>query len=92
MIAIPCELLYWGMIVENTWHCTSNCTSYSSCSSDVYIASSCKDTMLNLDGNDILFHQVIAGLWVLSIVGSWCNFLTLFYIGNELAITGYIFL
>lgn len=25
-------------------------------------------------------YQVIAGLWVLSIVGSWCNFLTLFYI------------
>ncbi|KAJ4954944.1 hypothetical protein NE237_011727 [Protea cynaroides] len=27
------------------------------------------------------FLAVIAGLWVLSIVGSWCNFLTLFYIG-----------
>lgn len=27
--------------------------------------------------------QVIAGLWVLSIVGTWCNFLTLFYIGNK---------
>ena len=92
MIAIPCELLYWGMIVENTWHCTSNCTSYISCSSDVYMASSCKNTILNLDGNGILFHQVTAGLWVLSIVGSWCNFLTLFYIGNELSITGYIFL
>ncbi|XP_038687026.1 reticulon-like protein B2 [Tripterygium wilfordii] len=26
------------------------------------------------------FLYVIAGLWVLSIVGSWCNFLTLFYI------------
>ncbi|XP_059456899.1 reticulon-like protein B5 [Corylus avellana] len=26
------------------------------------------------------FLVVIAGLWVLSIVGSWCNFLTLFYI------------
>ncbi|KAL5814264.1 hypothetical protein ACOSQ4_024905 [Xanthoceras sorbifolium] len=26
------------------------------------------------------FLSVIAGLWVLSIVGSWCNFLTLFYI------------
>ncbi|KAJ0932669.1 hypothetical protein HanPSC8_Chr04g0176281 [Helianthus annuus] len=25
------------------------------------------------------FLAVIAGLWVLSIVGSWCNFLTLFY-------------
>ncbi|KAG5228295.1 hypothetical protein OIU76_017773 [Salix suchowensis] len=25
------------------------------------------------------FLSVIAGLWVLSIVGSWCNFLTLFY-------------
>lgn len=23
---------------------------------------------------------MIAGLWILSIVGSWCNFLTLFYI------------
>lgn len=27
--------------------------------------------------------QVIAGLWVLSCVGSWCNFLTLFYICKE---------
>ncbi|WP_407803837.1 reticulon family protein, partial [Staphylococcus aureus] len=26
------------------------------------------------------FLIVIAGLWVLSIVGAWCNFLTLFYI------------
>ncbi|KAL2468987.1 Reticulon-like protein B5 [Forsythia ovata] len=26
------------------------------------------------------FLMVVAGLWVLSIVGSWCNFLTLFYI------------
>ncbi|KAE8717182.1 Reticulon-like protein B3 [Hibiscus syriacus] len=26
------------------------------------------------------FLSVIAGLWVLSIVGNWCNFLTLFYI------------
>ncbi|XP_050236511.1 reticulon-like protein B5 [Mercurialis annua] len=26
------------------------------------------------------FLTVVAGLWVLSIVGSWCNFLTLFYI------------
>lgn len=26
------------------------------------------------------FLIIIAGLWVLSIVGSWCNFLTLFYI------------
>ncbi|MCD7456243.1 Reticulon-like protein B1 [Datura stramonium] len=26
------------------------------------------------------FLAVIAGLWVLSILGSWCNFLTLFYI------------
>uniref|UniRef100_A0A5B6YZG7 Reticulon-like protein n=1 Tax=Davidia involucrata TaxID=16924 RepID=A0A5B6YZG7_DAVIN len=26
------------------------------------------------------FLGVVAGLWVLSIVGSWCNFLTLFYI------------
>ncbi|KAL2490312.1 Reticulon-like protein B5 [Abeliophyllum distichum] len=26
------------------------------------------------------FLMVVAGLWILSIVGSWCNFLTLFYI------------
>ncbi|KAJ8752813.1 hypothetical protein K2173_008548 [Erythroxylum novogranatense] len=26
------------------------------------------------------FLSIIAGLWVLSIVGNWCNFLTLFYI------------
>ncbi|KAF3792828.1 Reticulon-like protein B1 [Nymphaea thermarum] len=26
------------------------------------------------------FLGVIAGLWILSVVGSWCNFLTLFYI------------
>ncbi|XP_016467445.1 reticulon-like protein B5 [Nicotiana tabacum] len=26
------------------------------------------------------FLGVVAGLWILSIVGSWCNFLTLFYI------------
>ncbi|MBA0794347.1 hypothetical protein Gohar_018684 [Gossypium harknessii] len=32
-------------------------------------------------GRDLkMFLSVIAGLWVLSIVGSWCNFLTLFYI------------
>ncbi|KAF5187585.1 Reticulon-like protein b2 [Thalictrum thalictroides] len=32
-------------------------------------------------GRDIKkFLSVIAGLWVLSIVGSWCNFMTLFYI------------
>ncbi|CAN0841176.1 Reticulon-like protein B3 [Linum grandiflorum] len=31
------------------------------------------------------FLFVIAGLWFLSIVGSWCNFLTLFYIGNATA-------
>ncbi|GMI76436.1 VIRB2-interacting protein 3, Reticulan like protein B4 [Hibiscus trionum] len=32
-------------------------------------------------GRDIKkFLSVIAGLWVLSIVGNWCNFLTLFYI------------
>ena len=32
----------------------------------------------------IMFYafQVIAGLWVLSIVGSWCNFLTLLYISK----------
>ena len=28
-------------------------------------------------------YQVIAGLWFLSIVGNWCNFLTLFYVGKE---------
>ena len=33
---------------------------------------------------DIVIYQVIAGLWVVSIVGNWCNFLTLFYIGIEL--------
>ncbi|KAK8703251.1 hypothetical protein V6N13_021573 [Hibiscus sabdariffa] len=26
------------------------------------------------------FLSVIAGLWILSVVGNWCNFLTLFYI------------
>nr|GMC91191.1 reticulon-like protein B5 [Ipomoea batatas] len=26
------------------------------------------------------FLKVIVGLWVISVVGSWCNFLTLFYI------------
>ncbi|KAJ4823965.1 Reticulon-like protein B5 [Turnera subulata] len=26
------------------------------------------------------FLMIIAGLWVMSVVGSWCNFLTLFYI------------
>lgn len=31
-----------------------------------------------------LVFQVIAGLWVLSIFGSCCNFLTLFYIGNKM--------
>lgn len=32
-------------------------------------------------GRDLkTFLAVIAGLWVLSVVGSWCNFLTLFYI------------
>ncbi|KAE8694624.1 Reticulon-like protein B4 [Hibiscus syriacus] len=32
-------------------------------------------------GRDLkMFLSVIAGLWVLSIVGNWCNFLTLFYI------------
>lgn len=36
----------------------------------------------NLIVNFILLGQVVAGLWVLSIVGSWCNFLTLFYISN----------
>jgi len=29
------------------------------------------------------FLQVIAGLWLLSVLGSCCNFLTLFYIGND---------
>lgn len=29
---------------------------------------------------------MIAGLWVLSIVGSWCNFFTFFYIGNNITV------
>ncbi|KAH1080341.1 hypothetical protein J1N35_020102 [Gossypium stocksii] len=33
------------------------------------------------------FLSVIASLWVLSIVGSWCNFLTLFYIGIAVVFT-----
>ncbi|KAB1219518.1 Reticulon-like protein B5 [Morella rubra] len=34
-----------------------------------------------VSGRDLKkFLIVIAGLWILSIVGSWCNFLTLFYI------------
>lgn len=40
------------------------------------------DTLRNIaSGRDLKkFLGVVAGLWVLSIVGSWCNFLTLFYI------------
>lgn len=30
----------------------------------------------------LFIFQAIAALWVLSVVGSWCNFVTLFYIGN----------
>lgn len=30
----------------------------------------------------VLRVQVIVGLWVLSVIGNCCNFLTLFYIGN----------
>lgn len=38
----------------------------------------------HLLGNSFpLYFQVIAGLWVLSVVGNWCNFLTLFYIGKD---------
>jgi hypothetical protein len=40
--------------------------------------------MVNADplfGNDVT-NKVIAGLWILSVVGNWSNFLTLFYIGN----------
>ncbi|CAN1300492.1 Reticulon-like protein B1, partial [Linum perenne] len=37
------------------------------------------------------FLVVIAGLWFLSIVGSWCNFLTLFYIGNLLGLLCSVF-
>ncbi|EEF51268.1 reticulon-like protein B1 [Ricinus communis] len=37
------------------------------------------------------FLSVIAGLWVLSIVGSWCNFLTLFYIAFVLLHTVPVF-
>ena len=37
--------------------------------------------------------QVIAGLWVLSTVGTWCNFLTLFYIckDNKTCVYSYVF-
>ncbi|KAD6453236.1 hypothetical protein R6Q59_024813 [Mikania micrantha] len=40
------------------------------------------DTIRNIaSGRDLKkFLGVVFGLWVLSIVGSWCNFLTLFYI------------
>ncbi|KAK2654015.1 hypothetical protein Ddye_013871 [Dipteronia dyeriana] len=39
-------------------------------------------------GKDLkMFLGVIAGLWVVSIVGNWCNFLTLFYIGFVLLFT-----
>lgn len=34
------------------------------------------------DTIDCFFHQVIAGLWLLSVLGSCCNFLTLFYISE----------
>jgi len=37
------------------------------------------------------FLSVIAGLWVLSIVGSWCNFMTLFYIAFVLLHTVPVF-
>ncbi|KAF7828207.1 reticulon-like protein B2 [Senna tora] len=37
------------------------------------------------------FLSVIAGLWVFSIVGSWCNFLTLFYIAFVLLHTVPVF-
>ncbi|MFQ6632268.1 hypothetical protein Gotur_009247 [Gossypium turneri] len=37
-------------------------------------------SMYVLYPNGISIVQVIAGLWILSIVGSWCNFVTLFYI------------
>nr|KJB52212.1 hypothetical protein B456_008G250900 [Gossypium raimondii] len=37
------------------------------------------------------FLSVIAGLWILSIVGSWCNFLTLFYIGIEVSFICFVF-
>jgi hypothetical protein len=37
------------------------------------------------------FLSIIAGLWVLSIVGSWCNFLTLFYIAFVLLHTVPVF-
>jgi len=33
------------------------------------------------------FLAVVAGLWVLSVVGNWCNFLTLFYIAVVLLFT-----
>lgn len=34
-----------------------------------------------------MFLGAIAGLWIVSIVGNWCNFLTLFYIGFVLLFT-----
>lgn len=36
--------------------------------------------------DDGLVDQVIAGFWVLSIIGGWCNFVTLFYIGNSIVL------
>lgn len=35
----------------------------------------------------VLFIKVVVGLWVLSVLGSCCNFLTLFYIGNYFGTT-----
>jgi len=39
-------------------------------------------------GKDLkTFLGVVAGLWVLSVVGNWCNFLTLFYVAVVLLFT-----
>ncbi|KAJ8476779.1 hypothetical protein OPV22_020506 [Ensete ventricosum] len=37
------------------------------------------------------FLMVIAGLWILSVIGSWFSFLTLFYIGFLILYTGPVF-
>ncbi|MBA0558758.1 hypothetical protein Golob_015763 [Gossypium lobatum] len=47
---------------------------------------------LYLYPNGISIVQVIAGFWILSIVGSWCNFATLFYIGTGIAFKCFCFL
>lgn len=29
------------------------------------------------------YMQVVVGLWAASVIGSWCNFLTVLYVGND---------